>query len=308
MPWAGHRASPVEAEQLEPAHQVGGQGHGHHPGGVGLEAGEGKPGEPRVLQSLDVLFDVGVGPHGGVEFDRVPVLVGVEAPVAEVEGGEEAALGSGVQRLPADDAAECHGQLVVVDQRGQLAHRRPVSRSPSWVRAGSQTSSTPMASKMAAVIWAIGAGADEEADVALPTGGQEPLGATRRVGPHDDGSVDHDRDVVTRVVTGGDSAGSWAMAASRTVTWSATVFAPALPGRSIAASISPVGSAKQNIGWKPKPALVGRGGLLLVLGVDVDQRGVDVEDDRVAPVVADERDHTSARTSAMASAMPARRA
>ncbi len=60
-----------------------------------------------------MLFDVGMGPHGGVEVDRVAVLVGVEAPVAIVEGGEQAALGSGVQRFTADDAAGALGSLGV---------------------------------------------------------------------------------------------------------------------------------------------------------------------------------------------------
>jgi hypothetical protein len=45
------------------------------------------------------------------------------------------------------------------------------------------------------------------------------------------------------------------MAASRTFKWSVTVLAPALPGRTMLASASPVASAKQSIGWKPKPPL-----------------------------------------------------
>ncbi len=51
------------------------------------------------------------------------------------------------------------------------------------------------------------------------------------------------------------AAGTWAMAAVRTVMWSAVVFEPAFPGRSIAASISWVLSHHTPIGWYPRPAL-----------------------------------------------------
>ena len=78
----------VEAEQLEPPHGVGGQVDGHQPVGVRLEAGEGKPAEPGLLQPADVAFDMGVGPHGDGEVDRVSLRVGQEAPVAVVEAGK----------------------------------------------------------------------------------------------------------------------------------------------------------------------------------------------------------------------------
>jgi anti-sigma factor RsiW len=112
---------PVEAEQLEPPHQVGSHGHGHHPVGVGLEVGKGHAAETGVLQPLDVLFDVGVGPHGGVQLVGGALGVGVEAPVAELETREQAALGPGVEGLPPDDKPGPLGELLVIDQRGQLA-------------------------------------------------------------------------------------------------------------------------------------------------------------------------------------------
>ena len=62
--------------------------------------------------------------------------------------------------------------------------------------------------------------------------------------------------VVAVVVAGRDlarAAGRWRRRGR--VTWSATVLAPALPGRSSPESASPVASAKQNIGWKPNPPL-----------------------------------------------------
>jgi hypothetical protein len=50
-----------------------------------------------VSQSVfaDVLFHVGMGPHRHIQFGRVSVLDGVEAPGTEAESGEEAALGPG---------------------------------------------------------------------------------------------------------------------------------------------------------------------------------------------------------------------
>ena len=83
---------------------------------VGLKAGEGHPRESGVLQSLNVLFDVGVGTHGGVQFDRACLGVGVEAPVAELETREQAPLCAWVEGLTSNDQAGPFGQLVIVDQ------------------------------------------------------------------------------------------------------------------------------------------------------------------------------------------------
>ena len=124
----------VEAEQLEPAHQVGRHHDVRHPGAVRLEVGEGEGQEPRVLQALDVLLDVRVGAHGLVEFDRVAVLVGVVAPVAVLELGEQAVLGAGVQRLAAHDEPGALGPLAQVDELGQLGHRRPFAGAPVLVQ------------------------------------------------------------------------------------------------------------------------------------------------------------------------------
>ena len=56
--------------------------------------GEREAQQPGVLQPRDVLLDMGVGAHEGVEGDGVARLVGVEAPVAELERGEQALLGA----------------------------------------------------------------------------------------------------------------------------------------------------------------------------------------------------------------------
>src|SRR5579875_388124 len=96
------------------------------------------------------------------------------------------------------------------------------------------------------------------------------------------------------------------MARSRTVTWSATVLAPALPGRSTPARVSPVASAKQNIGWKPKPPLkVGAAPSLFSECTSTNEASMS-KTTGAFPAAAWERRHTSARTLARAPAMLAR--
>ena len=93
---------------------------------MGLEAGEGGPAEAGVLQTLDVPLDMGVSPHGGIRFDGRSFRIGVEAPVAEVETREEAALGAGVEGLPSDDQVCSLREIGILDQRGQLADRSAI--------------------------------------------------------------------------------------------------------------------------------------------------------------------------------------
>lgn len=99
----GSSVSPLtgQTQQLEPAHEVAGQCHAPEPRGVGLELGEGKGAQSRVLQSLDVALDVRVGAHALVQLRGCSLRVGVEAPVAVVGGGEE-----GVQQVVIGRVAE----------------------------------------------------------------------------------------------------------------------------------------------------------------------------------------------------------
>ena len=233
--------------------------------------------------------------------DRVAVLVGVEAPVAVLEAREQAVLGTGVQRLAADDAAGCPRAGGEVTSAVSSTTARPRAVSPSWVTAGVPDAlRCPMAAKMAAVIWAFGRHDDGEADVALPAAPHEVLGAPRRVGA--------DRRRPLRRATGRrrcggrarSRAGSWAIASSRTTRWSATVLAPALPGRSIPASASPVAVGEAEHRVEAEAALVVGAGAFLVLGVDLDERGVDVEDDRLVAVGGPTGARPRARTSASA--------
>ena len=113
---------PGEAEELEPAHQVGGEAHGGEPGPVGVEVGEREPAQPGVLEAADVVLDVRVGAHGGVEGDGVAGLVGVVAPVAELGGGQQGLLGAGVQGFAAHDQPGAVRPVGQVDQVGELGH------------------------------------------------------------------------------------------------------------------------------------------------------------------------------------------
>jgi len=65
-----------------------------------------------------------------------------------------------------------------------------------------------------------------------------------------------------------------------------------------------IGEAEHRV--EAEPALVGGGRLVLAVGMDLDQRGVDIEDDRVLPGGAEDRAQTFGRTSAMARAISAR--
>ena len=58
-----------------------------------------------------MLLDVGMGPHHLIEFDRVAVLVAIEAPVAKVHGGEETVLGAGVPWFTAHNESSAIGPV-----------------------------------------------------------------------------------------------------------------------------------------------------------------------------------------------------
>lgn len=76
----------VEAEQLEPADEIGREAHHGEPCPVGVDIGEREPQQARIFEAGDVVLDVGVGAHVGVEGDRVASLVGVVAPSSETRG------------------------------------------------------------------------------------------------------------------------------------------------------------------------------------------------------------------------------
>jgi hypothetical protein len=117
---AGER--PGQAELLEPADQGVGHADGGEPGGVGLEVAEGESVGGGVLQSADVIFDMGVGAHVTVKFDRFAGGVGLVTPVAAALGAEQALLGSGVQRFASDDQSGSRRPVRQVDQIGDLDH------------------------------------------------------------------------------------------------------------------------------------------------------------------------------------------
>jgi len=191
-----------EAQELEPAQQVGGEGEGHHPRRVGVEVREREPAQPGVLQPLDVLFDMRVGSHGGVEVAGVSGLVGVEAPVAELEGGEQAALGAGVQGFAAHDQAGPRRQLVVFDQTGELGDRGVVGAGFAVsVQGGEPHLGDAFGVEDRCCDLGVRACGDVEPDVAGPARGQEPLGAASGVGSHYDVAFDRHGVVAGSVAT-----------------------------------------------------------------------------------------------------------
>ena len=101
--WFRDREGPVEAVELEPADEIGGERDDREAGPVGVEINEREPFQTRVFQTFDVVFDVGVGAYVHIESDRVAGLVGVVTPVAELERREQRRLRAGMQRFAPHD-------------------------------------------------------------------------------------------------------------------------------------------------------------------------------------------------------------
>ena len=75
---SGARAGTSSARgiQLEPAQQVLGEDAAERPYPVRRHLGERHPGQPDVLEGLDVFFDMGMGAVGGFDSDGIAALVG----------------------------------------------------------------------------------------------------------------------------------------------------------------------------------------------------------------------------------------
>jgi hypothetical protein len=110
-----------EAEQLEPAHEGVGEADDSEPGPVGVDVGEREPVSAGVLQSADVVFDVGVGAHVHVKGDRIAGGVGVVTPVAEQQRGQQGPSGHSARSTRSVSSATA----------------APGRSSPSWRTAGS---------------------------------------------------------------------------------------------------------------------------------------------------------------------------
>src|ERR1019366_9937211 len=125
--WAGKAPIAVTAQELEPSDEVRGEHHDGHPVGVRRKAREGEAAQPRVLQPGDVVLDMCMGAHYEIELSGLAPAVGVEAPVAVLEGRKQAALGAGVQRLSPHDEPCPLRQRREADERGELTDRGTVS-------------------------------------------------------------------------------------------------------------------------------------------------------------------------------------
>lgn len=197
-----------EAEQLEPADEVGGEAHGGHPRPVGVKVGEGEPFEAGGFQSADVVLDMGVDSHVGVQDGGVAGLVGVVAPVAELQRGEQAGLGSGVERLAAHDQPGARRPTRQVDQVGDLDDRGAVALVAVLSEGGDPAGGLAVVEDPAdrGGDGPVGAGGHREADVAFPEPGGKGGRAGGRVGP-DPQRSGHAGRVVAGPVAGSDPGG-----------------------------------------------------------------------------------------------------
>ena len=123
--------------------EIGGERDDGEPGPVGVEINEREPVQAGVFQPADVVFDVGVGAHVSVERDRVAGLVGVVAPVAELERREQRGLRARDATVRAARSAGCLRASRDRSTRSVTSHTAaPYRSSPVWVIAGAQRSSS----------------------------------------------------------------------------------------------------------------------------------------------------------------------
>lgn len=123
------------------------------------------------------------------------------------------------------------------------------------------------------------AGHDREADVALAASGHEPMTGAGRVSPHHHRPT-HESSVVTHVVAGGDLGGQLG---------NCRVEHGQMIGDTVGGRVARTqqgsqrlpGRVRETQHWmEPEAVLVVRRGPFLVLGMDLHQRGVDVEHHR----------------------------
>ena len=181
--------------------------------------------------------------------------VGVEAPVAEVETREQAALGPGVEGLASDDQPGAR----------RAACRRSISEVSSHTAAPSRSSPSWREGRLPDRLDADGIAdggcdlgirpcGDEEGDVAGPTAARNPSVHPAESARTTTALVDQ----VASSPAGGRrrstrAVGRWrrrGRSRGRPRCWPRRCPDGARPD-----STSPVASAKQNIGWKPNPPL-----------------------------------------------------
>ena len=113
----------AETEQLEPADQIGGVTDHGEPGLVGFEVAEGEAQQPGGFEPADVVLDMSVGAHVGVEDHRIAAGVGVVTPVAEQKRRKQGGLGAGMQRFASHDQPGPFRPAAQIDEVGDLRHR-----------------------------------------------------------------------------------------------------------------------------------------------------------------------------------------
>ena len=256
-------------------------------------SGEGEPAQSGVLEALDVLFNVGVGADHQIQVTGVAVAVGVEPPVAvSIEGNRlRCAPGwSGSRRTISRVPSGSLGSLI---RTVSSATTVPVSSFTILASADCQTASEAFACRRSLGDLRVLARGTRRSRCCAPDTLRGTLGASGRIGTHDHLTADQ-AGVVAGPMTDAISTGSWAIAWSSTVTWSATVFAPGVAWRATCRQGLAGGVRETEHRMEPVPALERRRRRLLVLRVHLDQRRVDVQITGRCPSWPLDRDHTYA--------------
>ena len=220
--------------------------------------------------------------------------------------GEQGLLGAGVQRFAAHDQPGAFGPVGQVDEVGELGHRRAVAFVAVLARAGCQASSSTRDPADGRVNAGVGAGHDREADVAGPAlATRSRCSRPSRPAPAPPGAPGPDRHR-----RGGPTAIS--RAAGRSPRRARRRDRRCCSPRRCPAAAAPPASRRwrrrssRSGGTRTRPCSSGPCPALFSEWISM-QRRVDVQHHRwPLPVVADDRRHTFARTSAIASHNPAR--
>ena len=174
----GFGERPGEAQLLKPAHEGVGEADDREPGPVGVDVGEREAVGTGVFETADVVFDVRVGADVGIEVHGVAVVVGVVAPVAELQRREQGVLGAGVEGLASHDQPGALGPVLEVDQVGELRDVGTWSRVAVLADGRHPASGVTDGFGDRCVDLGVGPRDDGEADVAGPAVPHEP-GAAR---------------------------------------------------------------------------------------------------------------------------------
>ncbi len=209
----GERAR--QSEELEPADEVRGPTDQREPGLVGVEGPERHAAQPGVFEAGDVLFDVGVGAHVGVEGGGGRRSGRCSDPSSATARRGTGSAGRRVAAFAAHDQAGAGRPVGEVDEPGDVGHEGVVAGLAGGLVNEWSPGVVDVEAQQRSVDRRGGAGDHGEPDVAGPAGPHE-AGAPGRVGPHPDLPPGQGW-VVSGPCPAAISAGNWPIAWSRTL-------------------------------------------------------------------------------------------